>query len=147
MAAGERVDPYRQYNFLVEFDGITRAGFKECSGLESSQEVVGYREGVDSLAIKQLPGLVSFSNIVLKRGITNDKELWAWRKMAQDGTVVRKTGSIVLQDQKGEEKVRWNVVQAWPVKWTGPQFDATANGVAIETLEITHEGIEIAGSK
>lgn len=147
MTTGQRVDPYNQYNFLVELDGITRAGFKECTGLDTTQEIVEYREGGDLLAIRQLPGLIHYSNILLKRGMTNDRELWEWRKQAQDGRVVRKTGSIILLDQAGAEKGRWDFFEAWPVSWKGPSFDATANGVAIETLEITHEGItSVAGN-
>ncbi|MBI3560635.1 MAG: phage tail protein [Gammaproteobacteria bacterium] len=142
MAIGERRDPYRQYNFLVEVDGLTRAGFKECYGLDSEQDIVEYREGNDKLAVRQLPGLVRFSNIVLKRGVTDDAELWNWRKNAQDGKVLRKNGSIILLDDTGVEKGRWNFTDAWPVKWVGPQFNATGNEVAIETLEITHEGVD-----
>lgn len=136
-----RVDPFRQYNFLVEFDGITRAGFKECTGLESSQEIIEYREGGGALAVSKLPGLARYSNIILRWGMTNDKDFWNWRKKAQDGTVERKNGSIILLDDTGAEKGRWDLVEAWPNKWTGPYFDATGNDVAIETLEITHEGI------
>jgi len=147
MATGQRVDPYNQYNFLVELDGITRAGFKECTGLETIQEVIEYREGGDRLAIKQLPGLIHYSNIILKRGMTTDKELWTWRKSAQDGKEIRKTGSIILLDQTGSEKGRWDFFEAWPVSWTGPEFDATANGVAFETIEITHEGLEMVAAK
>lgn len=141
MATGLRTDPFRQYNFLVEFDGIARAGFKECSGLDTSQKIIEYREGGDILAAKKLPGLVSYSNIILRWGMTNDKDFWSWRKKAQDGTVERKNGSIILLDDAGTEKGRWNLSEAWPIRWMGPHFDATGNGVAIETLEITHEGI------
>jgi phage tail-like protein len=61
-----------------------------------------------------------------------------------DGTVERKNGSIVLLDTTGAEKLRWNFVEGWPTKWTGPTFNATSNDVAIETLEIAHEGLEKA---
>jgi phage tail-like protein len=141
---GERKDPFRGYNFKVEVGGITRAGFREASGLDSSQDPVEYREGVDKLTARKLPGLNKYSNISLKWGVTDDAELWAWRKKSIDGTVERKNGSIVLCDDKGEEKVRWNFVEGWPTKWTGPSFNATGNEVAIETLEIAHEGLEKA---
>ena len=147
MAIGERVDPYLNYCFIVEFDGITRAGFKECCGLESRQEIIEYREGRDRLALKRLAGLVSYSNIILRWGMTNDKDFWDWRKKAQDGSVVRKSGSIIQLDETGAEKKRWNVTEAWASGWIGPEYDATSNGVAIETLEITHEGISMGGSK
>jgi phage tail-like protein len=141
MPTGSRVDPYRVHNFVVEIDGITRAGFRECSGLDSNQDVVEYREGNEPLTTRKLPGLVKNSNIVLKWGIADDKDLWEWRRRAIDGRVERKNGSIVLLDDTGAEKRRWNFRDGWPAKWVGPGFNATSNDVAIETLEIAHEGL------
>lgn len=142
MATGERKDPFRGYNFLVEIDGISRAGFQECSGLDSAQQPIDYREGNDSLTTHKLPGLLAFSNIVLKRGFTDDSELWDWRKKAADGKVERKNGSVVMLDDAGEEVLRWNFVEGWPTRWIGPSFSSTGNAVAIESLEIAHEGID-----
>jgi phage tail-like protein len=136
-----RTDPYRVYKFKVELDGITRGGFREASGLDSSQDPIEYREGTDPLHAMKLPGLNKSSNISLKWGITDDAQLWEWRKKSIDGTVERKNGSIVLYNDAGEEKIRWNFVEGWPTKWTGPGFNATGNEVAIETLEIAHEGL------
>ena len=144
MATGERRDPYHGFRFIVQIDGITRGGFRECSGLDSSQDPVEYREGNEPLRARKLPGLNKSSNISLKRGVTDDKDLWKWRKQAIDGKVERKNGSIVLMDDAGEEKTRWNFVDGWPTKWTGPTFNATANEVAIETMDIAHEGVERA---
>ncbi len=141
MPTGQRVDPYGSYNFLVEIDGITRAGFRECSGLDSTQDVHEYREGSDPITPRKLPGLTKYSNITLKWGITDDAQLWDWRRQASSGKVQRKNGSIILLDDSGEEKLRWNFREAWPTKWTGPGLNATANEVAIETLEIAHEGL------
>ena len=144
MPTGERKDPFRAFNFLVEIDGITRAAFRECSGLDSTQDPIEYREGGEALTTRKLPGLVKYSNISLKRGITDDAELWAWRKTAMDGKVQRKNGSIILLDEAGAEKLRWNFVNGWPTKWTGPSFNATGNEVAIESLDIAHEGVSKA---
>jgi phage tail-like protein len=147
MATGERTDPYRVFNFWLEIDGINRAGFRECSGLDSTQDPIEYREGNETLTVRKLPGLVKYSNISLKWGITDDAELWDWRKKAMDkgnDKELRKNVSIILADDTGEEKVRWNLSNAWPTKWTGPSFNATGNEVAIETLEIAHEGVEKA---
>lgn len=141
MPTGSRTDPFRGFNFLVEIDGITRAAFRECSGLDTTQAPIDYREGGDPLRTRKLPGLNTFSNISLKRGITTDTELWEWREKAATGNVERKNGSIILLNEKGEEKLRWNFVDGWPTKWAGPTFNATANEVAIETLDIVHEGI------
>lgn len=143
MATGDRKDPFRSFNFAVELDGIARAGFRECSGLDTSNDPIEYREGTEGLTARKLPGLVKYSNITLKWGMTDDAELWDWRKKAMTGKVERKNGSIVLLDETGAEKMRWNFREAWPTKWTGPSFNATGNEVAIETLEIAHEGLEL----
>ncbi|HEX8845938.1 MAG TPA: phage tail protein [Pyrinomonadaceae bacterium] len=139
MATGQRVDPYRGFNFLVELDGITEAGFQEVDGLDSSTDAIDYREGSDPLYLRKLPGLNKHSPITLKRGITDSDKLWKWRQTVVTGKTERKNGSIVLLDETGKEKLRWNFLNAWPSKWTGPSLNATSNAVAIETLEITHE--------
>lgn len=139
-----RTDPFRGFNFIVEIDGVARAGFRECSGLDTTQDVVEYREGNELITPRKLPGLAKYANVLLKGGVTDDKSLWTWRKTAIDGKVERKNGSIVLLDDAREEKKRWNFREGWPSKWTGPTFNATSNDVAIETLEITHEGLELA---
>jgi phage tail-like protein len=145
MATGDRVDPYRGYNFLIEIDGVIKGGFREASGLDSAQDPIEYREGNEKvLTARKLPGLTKYSNISLKRGITDDAKLWEWRKKCIDGKVERKSGSIILMNEVQEEKLRWNFTNAWPTKWTGPSFNATGNEVAIETLEIAHEGVEKA---
>jgi phage tail-like protein len=142
VAAGDRIDPYRSYNFLVEIDGITRAGFRDCAGLDSTSAVIEYREGDDrSLTTRKLPGMVSHAPVTLSRGITDDAELWAWREQAAQGRVVRRNGSIVLLDDTGAEKLRWNFREGWPTRWTGPSFNATGGDIAVEQLEIAHEGL------
>jgi len=138
----DRKDPFRGFNFKIEMDGVTKAGFQECSGLDASTDPVDYREGQEKGNIaRKLTGLNKHANIVLKRGVTDDHSLWDWRKKVIEGKTDRQHGSIVLCDEAGEEKVRWNFVEGWPTKWTGPSFNATNNAVAIETLEIVHEGL------
>ena len=144
MATGTRTDPYGGYNFLVEIDGITQAGFQEVSGLDSTTDTLDYREGNDPNHGRKLPGLNKFSPITLKRGITDSDELWKWRATVVGGKIVRKNGSIVLLDDRGQEKLRWNFFNAWPSKWTGPALNASSTAVAVETLEITHESMEKA---
>ncbi|NJP11943.1 MAG: phage tail protein [Leptolyngbyaceae cyanobacterium RU_5_1] len=134
-----RKDPYRSFNFLVEIDGITEAGFRECSGLDSSTDPVDYREGTDANHVRKLSGLNKFSPITLKRGVSDSDKLWKWRQTVTDGKTERKNVSIVLLDEARQEKWRWNLRDAWPSKWTGPTFNATSNEVGIETLEIVHE--------
>ena len=144
MQTGTRTDPYRDYNFLIEIDGITQAGFQEVGGLDASTDTVEYREGNDPTHVRKLPGMHKYSPISLKRGITDSDELWKWYRTVVDGKPERKNGSIVLLDDTGQEKIRWNFVNAWPSKWTGPSFNATSNQVAVETLEITHEEVKKA---
>jgi len=144
MPTGSRVDPYRGFNFLVEIDGITQAGFQEVSGLDASTDAVDYREGTDPNHVRKLTGLNKYSPIILKRGITDSDELWKWRQTVIDGKTERKNGSIVLRDETGAEKIRWNFSNGWPTKWTGPGFNATSTAVAVETLEITHEELKKA---
>ncbi|MGB7922511.1 MAG: phage tail protein [Pyrinomonadaceae bacterium] len=144
MPTGARVDPYRSFNFLVEIDGITQAGFQEVSGLDASTDSTDYREGSDPNHVRKLTGLNKYSAITLKRGITDSDELWKWRATAIDGKTQRKNGSIILLDEAGQEKLRWNFFNAWPSKWTGPSFNSTSTAVAVETLEITHEEVKKA---
>lgn len=144
MATGARPkDPFRGFKFKVQIDGITRAGFREASGLDAGTDPVDYREG-DGDAIRKLAGLKKFSNITLKRGITDDQDLWKWRKQVMDGKIkdARKNGQIIVLDDEGNEAAEWTFTDGWPTKWTGPTFNATANEVAIDTLEIAHEGLD-----
>jgi phage tail-like protein len=143
MPAAQRDDPYKRFNFVVEIDGIARAAFSEVSGLESETAVVEYRVGSEPNTVRKLPGLTKFANIVLRRGVTKDDELWNWRKAVVDGNVDRRNGSIALLDDSRNEVVRWNFRDGWPCKWEGPALNAKANEVAIETLEIAHEGLEL----
>jgi phage tail-like protein len=142
MATGDIKDPFVNYNFLVELDGITRAAFQECSGFDSTIDVIEHREGGENTTPRKLPGMTKYSNITLKWGITDDAELYGWHRRTIQGDIERKNGSIVLLDRKGEEVVRWNFVRGWPTKWDGPDLNAEGTDVAIEMLEIAHEGVE-----
>ncbi|MCX4759757.1 phage tail protein [Streptomyces sp. NBC_01275] len=139
---GQRVDPFRDYNFLVELEGIARASFTECTGLGSSTEVIEVREGGDNTTVRKLPGRTTFGDITLKWGLTDSTELWAWRQQVVDGALLRKNGSIVVYDLAGRTEVaRWNFVNAWPSKWEGPGFHAKGSDIAIDTLTLVHEGV------
>jgi phage tail-like protein len=142
--APPRHDPYKVFKFRVEIDGLTSAAFSEVSGLDSETVVIEYRTGSEPNSVRKLPGLTKYPNIVLKRGITQDAELWNWRQRVVDGDVDRRNGSIILQDDSGQDQVRWNFRNGWPCKLQGPHLNAHGNDVAIETLEISHEGLERA---
>ncbi len=137
----DRMDPYHGFNFLVEIDGLTHAGFQECSGLDSSTDSVDYREGSDPNHTRKLPGLNKFAPITLKRGLTDSDELWRWRQTVVEGKAERRNGSVILLDERGAEKLRWNFRKAWPSKWNGPAFNASTSAVAIESLELTFEEV------
>jgi phage tail-like protein len=139
-----RVDPYKNFRFLVELDGIVQAGFTDCSGFGSNVEVVEYREGGDAATVRKLPGKTSFPDIMLKWGITDSRELYDWHRTAVDGAVQRKNGSIILQDDLGQEKIRWNFFSAWASKYDAPDFSAKGNDVAIDALTISCERLERA---
>ena len=140
----DRIDPYSGYSFRVEIDGITRAGFQSCSGLEASQEANTYREGTDrGRTMRKMPGLITYGDITLNRGITSDAELWQWRDAVMSGDVDRRNLSIVLMNDKGEDAIRWNFRNCWPTTWSGPSLDASSDEVAIEEMTLTHEGFEV----
>ncbi|MBS0157871.1 MAG: phage tail protein [Nitrospira sp.] len=142
MATGIVPDPYANFNFLVEIDGITRAAFQDCTGFDSTIDVIEHREGGENTTLRKIPGMTKYSNIVLKRGITDDQELYQWHREAIKGNLDRRNGSIVLLNRAGQEVSRWNFVRAWPSKWDGPDLNAEGNDVAVETLELAHEGVE-----
>jgi phage tail-like protein len=140
-----RNDPFTAFNFIVEIDGVARAGFMEVTGLGVEIASIDYREGTDTpLTVRKLPGLVKYTNIVLKRGFTQDHSLWDWIKSVVNGNVQRRAMSITLLDDQRQPGVRWVVREAWPSKWEGPNLNAQGNTVAIESLEITHEGLDLA---
>lgn len=139
----ERSDPFAQFNFIVELDGIEVAGFTEVGGIAAESDVIEYREGADTPTVRKLPGLLSYSNITLKKGYTTNSELWDWRKTTLDGITERRGGSIILLDEARTPVLRWNFVNGWVSKYEGPALNSTTNEAAIESIEIAHEGVEL----
>ena len=147
MATGDRNDPYRGFNFRVEIDNTSGAvaGFREASGLSFTTDPIEYREGTDAeLHVRKLPGLNKYMNITLKRGVTKNPELWEWYRNIVNGVADRRNGAIVLRDEQQADVVRWNFVAGWISKWEGPAMNATTNEVAVETVEICVEKVELA---
>ena len=144
MSVGARVDPYRNFNFLVEIDGITQAGFSDVTGFDATVDPIEYREGGQVTSARKLPGMAKYSNITLKRGLTDSAELYEWFRQTANGVIERRNGSIILLDLEGQEKLRWNFFEAWPTKWDAPDFSAKGNEVAIESLELVVERVERA---
>ncbi|MBM3235937.1 phage tail protein [Candidatus Poribacteria bacterium] len=143
MAQGERNDPYRNFRYRLEIDGIQQAGFSDASGFDTTVDVVEYREGNETPTVRKLSGLTKYGNLTLKWGITDSSmELYKWHRAGFLGKVERKNISVIVLDEEGSDVARWNFIQAWPTKYTPPTLTAKGNEVAIETLEIVHEGME-----
>ncbi len=144
MPVGTRKDPYKNHRFLVEMDGITQAAFRDVTISESTQDPIEYRNGDEPPTVRKLPGLVKYGNVTLKWGITDSLDLYNWRKQVEEGKMkeARKKMAIVLLDEEGQTAARWELSAAWPTKYHAPELNATANEVAIETVEIVHEGIK-----
>jgi phage tail-like protein len=138
----QRADPYLSFRFIVEIEGLVVGGFTEVTGLEMEIEVESYREGGVNAYVHQLPGAMRYpSPIVLRRGLTDAEAFWRWYRDAALGKVQRKNGSIVLQNDKGDEVWRWNFTDAYPVRWSGPQLRSASAEVATECVELAHRGI------
>jgi phage tail-like protein len=139
----EAVGALRWY---LEIDGITEGVFKEVSGLDSETEVIEHRvtgKG-GNMVVHKVPGALKWPNIVLRRGVTDDKKLHDWRQKIEQGQIEanRKNGTITLYSPDGTAVARYTFKNGWPCKFKGPALDASKNELAIEELEIAHEGLE-----
>jgi phage tail-like protein len=144
--AADRIDPYKNFRFLVEIDDIVRAGFSEATIPDSTQDPIEYREGNMTPTPRKLPGQVKYGNLTLKWGTTDDSiELYNWRKKVEQGQMkeARRNIAVIVQDEEGNDKARWEFEECWPSKYDAPDLDGKGgNDVAIETLEIVHEGMK-----
>lgn len=137
--AGVRFDPFLSANFLVEVEGLVVGGFSEVSGLEIELEYEEISEGGGDT--HHLPTGTKHSNLVLKRGMTDLDLMWAWQDEINQGVVNPRNGTIFLLDAQHLPAMWWNFSQAFPVKWSGPQLDASSGVVAVETIELVHHGL------
>ena len=144
MATAARNDPYRNFRFKVEIDGIKIASFAEATIPDTTTDSVDYREGMDLPHQRKLSGLTKYGNITLKKGLTDSMDLYNWRKLVEDSGAIkaRKSISLTLIDEEGNDKSRWDIIEAWPTKYTPSGFDAKGNAVVIESFELVHEGIK-----
>ena len=144
MATDQRTDPYRAYNFVLEIDGVPKGAFSEVGGLTAEGDSVDYREGTDVQPnVRKLVAMRKFSNITLKRGYTADKSLWQWYVNIFNGVADRRNVTIVLMNERREPVLRWNAENAWINKIEGPALKASGNDVAMESLELVHEGLTL----
>ena len=133
--------PYGKFRYKVEIDGLEAGGFSEASGFDPSIDVIEYREGDMVQTPMKLPGLKKYGNITLKQGVADSMVMYEWMIAGVEGEVERKTITITILDETETATASWQVINAWPAKYTAPDFNATASEVAIETLEIAHEGM------
>src|SRR3954454_14015469 len=106
-------DPFLNFNFMVEIDGVITAGFHDCSGLDSTVEVIEHREGGQNTTNMKIPGQTKFSNIVLQRGLYEQMELYHWHKSTIEGPPDPKSVSIGLYNRQGAEVSRCSFYRAW----------------------------------
>ncbi len=129
--------------FYVTIEGIAQAVFTEVNGLTVEVATEDVEEGGRNDFVHRVPGRCKVSNVVLKRGLTKSNDFLKWHLDVAQGKVNPRSVSIIVYDVDGSESLRWNFINAYPVKWTGPQFRASDNGAAIESLELAHEGFSL----
>ena len=139
-----RDDPYSSFNFQVDLGGGEVAAFSEVTGLGMEITPVEYRAGNDKRnTVRKLPGLHKSGDITLKRGMTGSLDLFQWIQRVSEGNLDRRNVTITLLDEAGTPVLVWKLSNAWPKKFEGPALNASANEVAIESLTLTCEGIDI----
>lgn len=142
-----RIDPLRNFRYRLEIDSITQAGFSEVAIAETTIEAIDYREGTDPPHVRKLSGLTKYGSVTLKSGVTvgaNALDLYKWHADVSAGQVKdrRKRVVIVVQDEQGEDRARFVVSEAWPLKYDPSDLNAKGNEVMIELLELANEGVE-----
>ena len=133
--------PYGKFRYKVEIDGLEAGGFSEVTGFDASIDMIGYREGDMNQTPMKTPKLKKYGNITLKQGLATSKVLYDWIVAGVSGAVDRKTITITLLDDEEAPVASWQIINAWPTKYTAPDFNTASSEVAIETLEIAHEGM------
>ncbi len=136
-------EAYTNCRFYVKIDGMTQAVFTEVSGLQIETVVQDYEEGGNNGFVHRMPGRTKVSNLTLKRGITKSNEFLKWYMEIAGGKVNRKHVTVMMYDVAGNALLQWHFIDAYPVKWVGPQFSADGKTMAVETLELAHRGMQL----
>jgi phage tail-like protein len=135
-------DPLPSSNFIVEIDGITSSSFTHVEGVGSETEVVEYREGTETSTVRLIPGLTRAGPITLKRGLSDNTELWDWFEENRDNPVDRRAMSIIILDRGRSEQVRYNFLNCWPSEYYLEPLESNPSDVAIEVIVIQCESME-----
>ncbi len=135
----------RNFRFQVDVGDLGTLGFNEVNGFEINVDVIEYREGDHPTTPYKLPGLIKYSNVTLKHGITTDMEIYEWIESWVTASLVgeglRKNVTIHALDDTGAIAATWELIDAFPCKYSGPDFNGTGSEVAIESIELAHEGL------
>ena len=139
---GERQDPFLAFRFEIRLDDLAVGGFSDCTGLHMETEVQDYPEGGLNTHLHKFPTRTKLTNLVLKRGIV-DRLMWDWYYELTQGQIRFRNGSILVKDPAAATVVmEWQFRQAFPCKWSGPDLNAAQSSVAVETMELCHQGLE-----
>ncbi|MGB7442558.1 MAG: phage tail protein [Coleofasciculaceae cyanobacterium] len=134
-------DPYMSYNFAVEIGGVVLGGFSEVSGLSSEIDLESYEEGGLNSYVHKFPKHTTYPNLVLSRGLVNIDLFYLWYEATSQGLVQQLNGTIILLNSQQIPIMWWTFKRAYPVKWEGPQFNASSDEIAVERIELVHQGI------
>jgi phage tail-like protein len=137
------VEAYPSCRFYVLIDELPQAVFTEVSGLQIDTELLPYAEGGNNGMVHRLPVRSSFSNLTLRRGLVGGNELLRWQLAIVAGKDDRRNLSVVQYDVAGNEVVRWHFINAFPVRWVGPQLQADGTRAAVETLELAYDEMKL----
>ena len=143
--SGRETDPLVGFQFSLDLQGTVTGYFTEVSGVGSENEIVEQKvvnKGIET--VQKIPGRLKYNDVTLKRGITDNLEIWEWRKLVEDGQMdkARKTCSIIMYDRNYKPAARWDFEQAWPSKVSGPEAKADSNDFAVEEMVLVHEGMK-----
>ncbi len=145
MPPPSRHDPFKDYSFLVEIDGVASSAFSSVSGLSAEAEVIEYRDGSDrTTSARKLPGRIHYGDVTLERGLSSSRELFDWWTTVVNGDVQRRSVAVVLLDDARTEVMRWLLRDAWIARIEVASLQAGGNDVLIESVVLTHEGLELA---
>jgi len=130
--------------FYVEIEGITQAVFTEVGGLGVEVVTEDVEEGGNNAFVHRLPGRCKVGNLTLKRGLTKSNDFLKWNLKIAQGEIKPRNLSVIVYNVDGTESMRWTFLNAYPVKWTGPQLKADDTGSAVESLELAHDGFTLS---